>query len=290
MTSRRNFIKLSSLAAAGLLISPSFACTPAKKRVGIQLYSLREELPKDVKGVIKRVADAGFNEVETFGYSTENKFWGLSPKDFNSLLKDNGLQAPSGHYGMDKYFTDGSTDELNAYIEAANTVGAEFITVPYLGDALRSDIDGFKSVASKLNKAGEICKAAGLKIAYHNHDFEFKDHNGTNGYQILLTETDPNLVKFELDLYWVVRSGHDAQKLFSENPGRFPMWHVKDMDKTNQALNTEVGAGSINFKKIFASAKQAGLEHPFLEQENFAKDPYQSIQQSYDYISKELVG
>ena len=292
MNSRRNFLKLSGLAAAGLLISPSFACSPAaakQKRIGIQLYSLREQLPKDVKGVIKQVAQAGFKEVETYGYSLKDKFWGLSPEEFSSLLKDNGLTAPSGHYGMDKFFTDGSTEELKSYIEAANVIGGKYITVPYLGDALRKDLDGYKAVAAKLNQAAELCKASGLKLAYHNHDFEFKPYGDKTGYQILLSETDPKLVQFVLDLYWVVRSGNDAQKLFTENPGRFPMWHIKDMDKADQKLNTEIGTGSIDFKKIFASAKLAGLEYPFLEQENFKIDPFKSIQDSYNYINTELV-
>jgi sugar phosphate isomerase/epimerase len=289
MNSRRNFIKLSGLAAAGVILMPSFACTSAKKRIGIQLYTLREQLPKDVHGVIKKVADAGYKEVETYGYSLQNKFWGLEPKAFKDLLDSNGLKAPSGHYGMDKFFTDGSTDELKSYIDAANIVGGEYIAVPYLGENLRKDIDGFKKVADGLNKAAELCKASGLKLAYHNHDFEFKTFGDTTGYQTMLKETDPNLVKFELDLYWVVRSGNDPVKLFTENPGRFPLWHIKDMDKAQPTLNTEVGSGSIDFKKLFDNSKLAGLEYPFLEQENFSMDPYQSINKSFKYINTELV-
>jgi sugar phosphate isomerase/epimerase len=292
MNSRRNFIKQASIAAAGVVLIPSFACSPAgaaEKRIGIQLYSLRDLLPKDVKGVIKKVAQAGYKQVETYGYSVEGKFWGLAPADFSSLLKDNGLTAPSGHYGLDKFFTDGDTEDLKAYIDASKVIGGEYITVPYLGDNLRKDIDGYKSVAAKLNQAAELCKASGLKLAYHNHDFEFQKHGDTTGYEVMLKETDPNLVKFELDLYWVMRSGNDPKKLFTENPGRFPMWHVKDMDKADEALNTEVGTGSIDFKKIFEDAKLAGLEYPFLEQENFKIDPYESIKTSFNYINTELV-
>lgn len=292
MNSRRNFIKQTGLAAAGVMLIPSFACSPAaaaEKKIGIQLYSLRELLPADPTGVIKKVAALGYKQVETYGYSVEGKFWGLAPADFSKLLKDNGLTAPSGHYGLDKYFTDGNTDDLKAFIDASKVIGGEYITVPYLGDALRKDLDGFKSVAARLNQAAELCKASALKLAYHNHDFEFKKYGETTGYDVLLKETDPNLVKFELDLYWVVRSGNDSKKLFTEHPGRFPMWHVKDMDKADEKLNTEVGTGSIDFKKIFEDAKLAGLEYPFLEQENFKIDPFESIKSSFNYINTELV-
>ncbi|WP_432710488.1 sugar phosphate isomerase/epimerase family protein [Pedobacter sp.] len=292
MNSRRNFIKLTGLAAAGVILVPSFACSPAgavEKRIGIQLYSLRDYLPKDVKGVIKKVAEAGYNDVETYGYSVEGKFWGLTPAEFKGVLAENGLTAPSGHYGLDKYFTDGDTDELKAYIEAANAIGSKYLTVPFLGENLRKDLDGYKSVSEKLNQAGEICKTSGLKLAYHNHNFEFQKFGDTTGYDVMLKETNPELVSFELDLYWVMRSGNDPIKLFTDNPGRFPMWHVKDMDKANEELNTEVGSGSIDFKKIFADAKLAGLEYPFLEQENFGTDPYESIKTSYNYLKNELI-
>lgn len=289
MNSRRNFIKLSGLAAAGVLVAPSFAFKPAKKRIGIQLYSLREQLPKDVKGVIRKVADVGYKEVETYGYSKKNGFWGLDAKAFKQLLKENGLKAPSGHFDLNKFFIDGDTENLKSYIEASNIIGGEYITVPHLNVDVTTGLDGFKKVAAGLNKAAEICKASGLKLAYHNHDFEFKTFGDSTGYEVMLKETDPKMVKFELDLYWVVRSGNDPVKLFQDNPGRFPMWHIKDMDKVNSHLNTEVGSGSIDFKKLFEHAKLAGLEYPFLEQENFAMDPYQSIKKSFDYMNTELV-
>jgi sugar phosphate isomerase/epimerase len=290
MNSRRTFLKQASLAAAGVLLMPNFACSATEiKRIGIQLYTLREQLPKDVKGVIKKVAETGYKEVETYGYSLQSKFWGLDPKAFKSLLDENGLKAPSGHYEMEKFFTDGSMEQLKSYIEAAKIVGGEYIIVPHLGESLRQNIDSYKKIAAGLNKAAELCKASGLKLAYHNHDFEFHQYGDTNGYQVLLKETDPKLVQFELDLYWAFRSGQSPVKLFTENPGRFPLWHIKDMDKANPKINTEVGTGSIDFKKVFESAKLAGLEYPFLEQENFSIDPFESIKRSYNYINTELV-
>lgn len=289
MNSRRNFIKLAGLAAAGAAIAPSFAFSAPAKTVGIQLYSLREQLPKDVHGTIAKIAQAGYKEVEVFGYSVQNKFWGLDPKAFKNLLSENGLTAPSGHYGMDKFISGGNADELKTYIEAANTIGSSYIVVPYLGDNLRKTADDWKKVAAKLNEASVICKASGLKLGYHNHNFEFEKQGDTTGYEIMLKETDPKAVQFEMDIYWVVRSGNDPVKLFKEHPGRFPMWHVKDMDKADHTINTEVGSGTIDFKNIYKYAKLAGLKHLIMEQENFSIDPYVSIKQSADYIKKDII-
>lgn len=290
MNSRRTFIKQAGIAAAGALILPSFvACAAEAKTIGLQLYSLREQLPKDVRGTIAKVAEAGYKEVETYGYSVENKYWGLDPKAFKALLDEHGLAAPSGHYGMDKFITDGNADELKTYIEAANTIGSSYIVVPYLGDALRQKEDDWKKVAARFNEASAICKASGLSLGYHNHDFEFVKYGATTGYEILLKETDPKAVQFEMDIYWVVRSGNDPVKLFTDFPDRFPMWHVKDMDKKDNTINTEVGTGTIDFKKIYANAKLAGLKHLIVEQENFSLDPYVSIKQSADYIKKDIL-
>jgi sugar phosphate isomerase/epimerase len=289
MNSRRKFITQAGIAAAAGLVLPSFACVKTSKAVGLQLYSLRELLPQDPRGVIAKVAAAGYKEVETYGYSPAGGFWGLDPKAFKNLLIENGLTAPSGHYGIDKYIQDGNEEELKSFIAAASAIGSEYLTVPYLGDALRQNADDYKKVAAKLNQAGALCKASGLKIAYHNHDFELKSWGDTTGLEIMLKETDPKLVDFEMDIYWVVRSGKDPVQLFDAYPGRFTMWHIKDMDKANNEKNIEVGSGGIDFKTIFKSAKKAGLKHAIMEQENFDMEPYASIKQSQTYIKNELL-
>lgn len=290
MNSRRIFIKQAGLAVAGAIALPSlnFAAAPIKV-VGLQLYSLRTQLPKDVAGTITKIAKAGYKEVETYGYSVKNKFWGLDPKTFKTLLSNNGLTAPSGHYGMDKFIGTGNSEDLKSYIEAANIIGSDYVVVPYFDYSLRKTEDDWKKLASRLNGASAICKASGLKLAYHNHNFEFAKFGKTTGYDIILKETDPTAVQFEMDLYWIVKSGYDPIKLFTDHPGRFPMWHVKDMDKVNNAINTEVGKGKIDFKAIYKHAKQAGLKHLIVEQENFAIDPYISIKESADYIKKSLL-
>ncbi|WP_293310322.1 sugar phosphate isomerase/epimerase family protein [Pedobacter sp. UBA5917] len=278
------------MAAAAALLVPSFVFAADKKVVGLQLYSLRDELPKDVKGTIAKVAKAGFKEVETYGFSIKDQFWGLTPKEFKALLDANGLKAPSGHYGLGTYLADGNTTELKAAIAAAKVLGSEYVTIPWLDESIRKNADDYKKIAVRINEAGKLAKAAGIRLAYHNHNFEFEKQGNTTGYEILLKGTDKKFVDFELDLYWVVRSGNDPIKLFKENPGRFTMWHVKDMDKANPALNAEVGTGSINFKPIFAQAKLSGMKHFFVEHEtNYKPNPIGSVTASCVFIKKEIL-
>ncbi|MFV7235613.1 sugar phosphate isomerase/epimerase family protein [Flavobacterium sp. ZB4R12] len=291
MIKRRDFLINSGLALGALVIAPSFAFTTKKRPIGIQLWTLRDTLPKDVKGVLAQVGKVGFNEVETFGYSPKNGFFGTSVKDFKSMLCDNGLKATSNHFDFNGYIENGSTESLKSYIETANILGSEYVTVPYIVQNLRGkSIDDYKKLALKINQAAEICKASGLKLAYHNHDFEFEKFESTTGYEILLNNTDKNLVDFEMDLYWVVRSGNNPLQLFKEHPGRFKMWHVKDMDKINPNFNAEIGTGSIDFKAIFAEAELSGMKRFFLEHEsNYKPNPIESAAISFNYIEKNLI-
>ena len=291
MIKRRNFLISSGLALGALAIAPSFAFSLKKKSIGIQLWTLRNTLPKDVKGVLAQVGKVGFNEVETFGYSIDKGFFGTSVNDFKSILDDNGLKATSNHFDFNSMIKDGSTDLVQSYIETANNLGSEYVTIPYIVSELRGTTsDDYKKLALQINKVGELCKAGGLKLAYHNHDFEFTKFGSTNGYEILLNETDKNLVDFEMDLYWVVRAGHDPLQLFKEHPGRFKMWHVKDMDKVNPDWNAEIGRGTIDFKSMFAHAELAGMKRFFLEHEsNYKPSPIESAKTSFNYISNSLL-
>jgi sugar phosphate isomerase/epimerase len=291
MIKRRDFLINSGLALGAIAIAPSFAFSAKKQNIGLQLYSLRESFPKDVKGVLEQVAKAGFKEVETYGFSLKDGFFGTSAKDFKTILSDNGLKATSNHFDFNGYLENGSTESVKAYIETANLLGSEYVTVPWVLPNLRGkNVDDYKKLALKVNQAAELCKASGLKLAYHNHDFEFAKFGDTNGYEVLLKNTDKGLVDFELDLYWVVRSGNDPLKLFKENPGRFTMWHVKDMDKSDPKLNTEIGKGSIDFKAIFAEAKLSGMKHFFVEHEtNYYPNPMESVKASCAYVEKYLI-
>lgn len=291
MKNRREFLINTGLALGTLALAPTFAFNSKKKAIGIQLWTLRDNLPKDVKGVLAQVGKAGFTEVETFGYSIDKGFFGTSVHDFKSILDDNGLKATSNHFDFNSMIKDGSTDLVKSYIETANHLGSEYVTVPYIVSELRGkSADDYKKLALQINKVGELCKAGGLKLAYHNHDFEFEKFGSTNGYEVLLNETDKNIVDFELDLYWVVRSGNDPLQLFKKYPGRFKMWHVKDMDNVNLDWNAEIGTGKIDFKSIFAQAELSGMKHFFLEHEtNYKPNPIESAIKSFSYIKKNLI-
>ncbi len=289
MTNRRKFLKQAGLISAGAMIAPQLLSAKPANMVGLQLYSLRDQLPKDVKGVIAKIAAAGYKNVETFGYSKEHGFWGLSAKEFSGLLKANGLKTASGHFGLDQYFVEGKTTDLENSIKAANATGMEYVIVPSINGEVLKTVDQFKMVAEKMNKAGELCKKSGLKLGYHNHNFEWKPVDGTTFYDTLLKNTDASLVNMEMDLYWVVRSEQDPVKLFEAHPGRFVLCHLKDMDKANHNLNTEVGKGTIDFKTIVSHAKLAGLKYFIVEQENFTNiDPYVSIAESAAYVKNVL--
>jgi sugar phosphate isomerase/epimerase len=251
---------------------------------GLQLFSLREQLPKDVKGVIAKVAQAGYKQVETFGYSKEHGFWGLSAAEFKKLLSSNGLTTPSGHYGMDSFLKSGNINEIDNAIEAATILEQTYVTVPYINADLRQNGNDIKSLTNWVNVAAKRVQNAGLKLGYHNHNFEFEPVEGQMLMEVLLKNTDPDLVDFEMDVYWVVRAGQDPVKWLENYPGRFKLIHVKDMDKTDPKLNTEVGSGSIDFQEIFAVTKYQNVKYYIVEQENYKMDPYASIAQSNKYL------
>ena len=290
MNTRRTFIKQSGLLTAGLMMCPS-DLLKKQKTTGIQLYSVRDVIVKDPKGVIQKVAAAGYNEVEMYGLSADNKFYGLTVKELAQVLKDNNLKSPSGHYAPEKFlFDNGNGDDVKNFCEVGHALGHQYIIIPFLKEEKRKTIDQYKMLAERMNKAAEICKKANLQLAYHNHDFEFIDLNGEHGYDIFLNNTDKDLVKFEMDLYWVVRAGYDPVELFKKHPGRFHFWHVKDMDKADRTKNTEVGNGTVDFNKIFANAKLAGVKHYIMEQENnYAPDIFTSIKTSCSYIKTSLL-
>ena len=301
MTTRRSFLQKVSLASAAAFLSPSLVTTALAEsakvsKIGIGLFTLREQLTADVKATIEQVAKIGYSQVETYyGYPGKYEvkgFWGLEAKDFNTLLKANGLTSPSGHYNVTEFLSSGDDKVLKSHIETAATVGQKYFVIPALPTDIRANgtLDDYKRMASKFNQAAELCQKSGLKLAYHNHNFEFKDQgNGATGYEILLAETDAKLVSFELDIFWAVNAGLNPVDMFKKNPGRYKMFHVKDMDKTDKAVFVEVGSGRIDFKRIFAASKLAGVDYIFTEQDIIRKAPYESIAESYNYIKKNLL-
>jgi sugar phosphate isomerase/epimerase len=293
MTSRRSFVKSAALASAGVLVSPALFAKD-KTDIGLQLYTLRDAMQKDPMGTLARVAQMGYTTLEGATYTGSGLFYGMAPAAFAKELKKTGLTMPSSHYRLGEELYEGKITEgtmLHGWdkaVDDAAQVGVKYMVCAYLSESERGGLDHYKYVADQLNKAGERCKKAGIQLCYHNHDFEFMAQDGKMPYDLLLA-TDKELVKMELDLYWATKAGQDPVALFKKHPGRFPLWHVKDMDKTPARNFTEVGNGSIDFKRIFAQSKLSGMKYFFVEQDQTPGSPFDSIQKSITHIKRTLV-
>jgi sugar phosphate isomerase/epimerase len=267
---RRTF--LGTITAATILGSRmSWAAENHKlDKVGVQLYSVRDLMKQDFEGTLAKVAGIGYREVEFAG------LFDHPPEEVRKMLDRNGLTAPSAHTPYKTIESD-----FPKTLETAHKLGQSYIVCPFIDEDMRTP-DGWKRITDTFNRVAQESKKAGIQFAYHNHDFEFKADQGQMPYDTLLKNTDANLVKMEMDLFWITKAKQDPFKYFSRYPGRFPLVHVKDMTKDGEM--TEVGNGTIDFKKIFADSK-AGIKHYFVEHDN-PKDPLQSIKTSYEYLSK----
>ncbi|GAB2535806.1 sugar phosphate isomerase/epimerase family protein [Spirosoma aerophilum] len=286
--SRQQFLKLSALASSAVFLPQLDAFAASSKKVGLQLYTLRDLMAKDPDGTLKKVAAIGYKEVEPFGYS-DGKFFGKSPKEFSVLLKDLGLSVPSGHYMSGKTMPNMKgtlTNDWKRAVDDAAAIGQKYMVCAYLFPNERTKLDDYKAFADLFNKSAEVCKAAGIQFCYHNHDFEFKELGGKMPYDVITSGTDKNLVKLELDLYWATMANQDPVALFKKHPGRFPLWHVKDMEKSADKAFAPVGTGSIDFQRIFDARKTAGMTHYFVEQDVCKLPPLESIAISYKNIEK----
>jgi sugar phosphate isomerase/epimerase len=292
MISRRTFIGQAGAFASAALVFPG-SQTRGRYKLGLQLFTIRAAMARDVEGALKRVAGMGYEEVETYGFDPDGiRYYGLASKAFAQRLRDNNLTTPSGHYDLNRFMSS-SIDDRKRYvdrcIEGAHALGQEYITWPLLDEGFRT-IEKFKVAAEQLNVAGAQIKKAGLQLAYHNHDFEFVEQNGQIGYDIILKDTDPALVKLQMDLYWIAHGSKlTANQWFKRQPGRFVMWHVKDMHRTSRDY-TEVGNGTIDFTRIWPDAALAGMKHFFVEQGgNFTHDPFRSVADSAEYVKRVLL-
>ena len=280
LISRAAFLKTSALALGIPFLAQENAEAKTLKNVGLQLYTLRSDMTKDPEGTLKKVAAIGYKEVETFGFG-EGKFFGQTPKDFKTFLDGLGLKTPSGHYMPTQLKKD-----WNATVDSSAEAGQQFMMCAYLFPNERKTLDDYKKFAELFNQAGEVCQKAGIQFGYHNHDFEFVTLDGQVPYDVLLKETDAKLVKMELDLYWVTFAGKDPVELFKQNPGRFPLVHLKDMAKTAKREFAEVGTGSIDFQRILDARKTAGIKHFFVEQDVCAIPPIEAVATSYKNVKK----
>jgi sugar phosphate isomerase/epimerase len=256
--------------------------------IGVQLWSVKDVLEKDLAGTIQKLSAIGYKEIESYP-GEMGHYYGMEPKEFKKLLEDNGMKLISSHVGSGSKTGKAETwhqatllQKFDELVEHAAETGQEYLTCSWLDESLRGDLKG---VADLFNAAGEKCKKRGLQFAYHNHDFEFKKAGDGLLYDYMLDHTDKDLVKYEMDMYWVVRGGQDPVAYFNKYPNRFPLGHVKDMDKQDQSKNTEIGKGSINFAELLKTAKQNGMKHFIIEQESFTMPSIQSMKEDYEYMS-----
>ncbi len=280
MQNRRKFLGSLATAAVGVAASTriveALGIKPALRhtkldRIGIQLYTLRRQASADLAGTLAQLSKIGYREIEFAGY------YGHSASDVRALLTQYGLTAPSAHIAIEQILS--SPDKTFA---DAKTVGHEWITAPSLPNGNHQTADDWKHVADQFNAAATLVNAAGFRFAFHNHNDIVKRTGNVLPIDILMKATNPSLVSYEMDIYWAVNGGADPLALLATYPGRFKMFHVKDGMQPPGDIQTDVGAGTIDFKTIFARA--TGIEHYFVESDS-ARDPIAFAAASHRYLA-----
>lgn len=282
---RRKFLEIAGVSSVGAFTLPLLSrCTGipgASKGYGLQIYTLRDLLNEDFAGTLEKVAEIGYDYLEMFNYK-DRQYFGNSIEETKQLLSNLGLDIKSSHIGLDLI-----RNNWEQTVEDAATLEQLYIVCPYLTESDRQSIDDYKRLAELFNKKGEVAKASGIQFAYHNHDFEFKQINGQTPYDLLLSECDEDLVKFEMDLYWVKKAGREPVEYFEKYAHRFSLWHVKDMTDDEEQFFAPVGQGSINWGPIFANADESGMEYFFVEQDASKNGkPLQNIETSLKYLKE----
>jgi sugar phosphate isomerase/epimerase len=298
-TSRRTFLKQSATALAGtvMLSRSAFAFKKEQGVIGIQLYSVRDDMKKDPLGTLKQIAAMGYKNVEHANY-VDRKFYGSSPSEFKKILDDLGLKMPSGHTVMAPKHWDTAkndfTDEWKYTVEDAAVVGQKFVISPWLDQTLRKTKDDLKRYMDVFNKSGALCKKSGMKFGYHNHDFEFSQKlDNETVYDIMLKNTDPALVMQQLDIGNLYNGGAKAIDIVKQYPGRFESLHVKDEIKAEKEGNekyesTVLGTGIVNVKEVVdLCRKSGGTVHYIIEQESYqGKAPLDSMKEDLAIMKK----
>lgn len=287
MYNRKDFLKLSGTAALGLVLGSaqtSFAASSAKKgtikKLGLQLYTLRDDLPKDPRGILKKVASFGYKEMESYE-GADGIFWGMGNKGFKKYMDELGMKIVSSHCNFRKDF------EKKA--EEAAAIGMKYLVCPHVGR--QKELDDYKKIADEFNHAGEICKKNGIRFAYHNHGYSFELQDGQFPQDVLMQNTDPALVDYQMDIYWVIAAQQDPISWLKKYPGRFRLCHIKDRTKGiaptpgEKNLSCIVGTGSINFSAILHEAKKLKMAHYILEQEAYEKPPIECVKEGAAYLN-----
>jgi sugar phosphate isomerase/epimerase len=274
---RRDFIKNTAALSAALVLANSEETEAKKlKKFGVQLYSVRDLMPKDAKGTMSQLAAMGYKQFES--YAGEQGFlWGMSGKEAKSFLDGLGVEMVSTHFDM--------TTNLEKSIEMANEAGIKYLLCPYLGP--QKTLDAWKEKAELFNKIGEKVVAGGLKFGYHNHDYSFKPLDGVVPHELLLDNTDPKNVMFELDICWIVAAGHDMVAHLKKYKKRYELCHIKDMVKIDGKVQQKnLGEGSINFADLLKKTKANSMKYYLVEQEQYPGASIESMRADAEYMKK----
>ncbi|WP_057940556.1 sugar phosphate isomerase/epimerase family protein [Algoriphagus resistens] len=305
MVNRRGFFKNASALALGTILLPeAFWGNNLLKNekvigferkksgaIGLQLYSVKDILEKDLKGTLQQLADIGYKEIESYPGS-KGHYYGMKPKVFSSMLKDMGMKLISSHFGSgtregkaESWYHATMLTRFDELVQNAAETGQKYLTCSWMDKGLRNSPDDLKKTAELFNSVGETCKNAGLQFAYHNHAFEFEKIGDSVLYDFMLENTDPELVQWEMDIFWLVAGNYDPIAYFKKYPNRFPLGHIKDMDKQDMKNSTEIGNGSINYSHILKEAKKYGMQHFIVEQENFTRPSMDSMRINHKNLS-----
>lgn len=271
------------MAVSGLLLSSLYSFKKAtSKYIGLQLYSIRDSIRKDVPGAIAKVAKMGYKFVEPAGYAN-GKIYGIDPVEFKNLCEKNGMKVLSTHTGQQRPTTKANWDKTMAWwdqcIDAHVAAGAKYIIQPSMGGDAYKSLDSLKKWCDYFNAVGAKCNAKGVRFGYHNHSGEFTNVlDGQTVYDFMLANTDPAKVMFEMDLYWCVEGKKNPVDYFNKYPGRFELWHIKD--------EKEIGAsGKMDFASIWAAAKKSGMKYGVVEVEQYNFDQFTSCKKSLEFLN-----
>lgn len=281
MINRRDFLQLSAAALGTLALRNSLFAAIKPFPVGVQLYTVRDQAEKDLGAVLAHISMIGYKEVETY--------WNVythPAKQLRTMIADNGLSVPSGHFNY---------DGLDSKLDYAKELGVEYVVCPMLPKSMWTSADGFKTAAEQFNKWGEKVHSMGMQFGFHNHNYEFQKFGNTTGFDILTTTADPKLVCLEMDCYWITQAGQDPVAMLKKYGSRIQLLHLKDRQAgfpTTQMLSpdaehmTEVGSGTINWKAVIETGQQTGVKHFFVERDNGSTPAFESLRISYDYLNK----
>ncbi len=287
---RREFLKVTTAIASGIALtsiagklvgcsSANRMAAAASQSFGIQLYTLRDDMPKDPRGILKQLSEFGYKQIESFEHDKLGMFWGMKNTEFKQYMDELGMKIVSSHADMNKDFERKAAE--------AGAIGMDYLICPYLGP--QKSMDDYKKAAEKFNISGEICRKNGLRFAYHNHDYSFQPLDGQFPQDVMMNATNKSAVDYEMDIYWVVTAGQDPIEWFNKHPNRFRLSHVKDRIKnlplSEKSASTTVGTGSINFPQILSAGKKQGLAYFIVEQERYdGTTPLKASQEGAVYM------